>query len=390
MKTTIKLLAILALMLVTLGQHTPASAAYTENDKWRWTTAYAVFESVDPSGCIHTEVYVYAEETWSEVGLSISQYDTCIGTYLLIASGYAELADSDFRISANLDSATLKTTVDVEDYVSDSSFDVFVDLTWTGTSALGHGTSNYQGHGPGCHEISHDQMRSRAAQASGTVSDGETNFTLEPSEYGVIYSEKFADIYGCHPMTLATVSQQIAAAIGDLENYKYSGAYAGAYSVDPSGCISTSVWLSAGDVIVDPGRGSASSFMDVNVAQYDDCTHTPLLWARGDIGLAEPDFQISGNRAALHKMVTVYDPDRNLVLDDVLVDLTWKASGPLNQNVYTFQWHGPDCQQHGRETWGWREAKASGTISSAEADFTLAPSGFAEIDWDRYVVDWCD
>ena len=74
---------------------------------------------------------------------------------------------------------------------------------------------------------------------------------------------------------------------------------------------------------------------------------------------------------------------------DVLVKLTWAASGPSYQTVYNFQWHAPDCDEHGHEIYGWREGKVSGKILSTEVDLDPAQAGYADFYWDKYIVDWC-
>ena len=75
--------------------------------------------------------------TSSGVFLAISQYDFCTATQLLSADGFTDLADDDFQVFGNLMSATLNATVTVFDYVSMTSFDVYVDLVWTGAIVVG-------------------------------------------------------------------------------------------------------------------------------------------------------------------------------------------------------------------------------------------------------------
>src|SRR3990172_287632 len=120
MKTTIKLLAVLALALATLSQHSSASAG--GNFKFRGDTADAYFSRLDE--CVYTDVYVFANDginqsppgpggasSWTE--LWISQWDWCNETQLLAASGGASLAGPDFQGSGKLGSANLNATVNV-------------------------------------------------------------------------------------------------------------------------------------------------------------------------------------------------------------------------------------------------------------------------------------
>ena len=60
MKTTIKLLVVLALALATFSQHSSASAGGVF--KFKGKGASASFSSADPSGCVVTDVFVAAGE----------------------------------------------------------------------------------------------------------------------------------------------------------------------------------------------------------------------------------------------------------------------------------------------------------------------------------------
>jgi hypothetical protein len=209
MRTTIKLFAVFALLLGTFGQCRTASASEATTVRLTGKIASAYFSSRDPSGCIATDVRVSAGDNTarngpgpgspsSRVVVSINQYNLCTHTYLLSAFGFAPLADTDFQASGNLDSATLNATVNVYDSVSGSSFDVFVDLTWTGISSLHRSIFNDKREFGNCYEIRHINASWRFALASGTVSDGTTNFTPEPAEEAEIFSSKQGKIsIGC-------------------------------------------------------------------------------------------------------------------------------------------------------------------------------------------------
>ncbi len=190
MRTTIKLLVALALAFATFNQHTTAAAA--EVFKFKGQGVSAFFSSTDSSGCILTNVIIIAsedsfqtmpdsEETTSWIELAISQYDECAQTELLDAEGFASLADSDLQVTRKLDLATLDTTVNVEDEVSHTFFDVDVDLAWMGIGPLAYENIAFPFHSSGCNINSHFNGTSRPAEASGTISDGTTNFTPELS-----------------------------------------------------------------------------------------------------------------------------------------------------------------------------------------------------------------
>ena len=207
MKTTIKLLAIFALMLTTFLQHSSASA--TEVERFTVQGVGAVFTNTQ--GCILTNVNVQAYEAVNQfppenkittriVYLIIDQFDTCTNTQLLYAEGNAPVAKKDFRLAGNLDSATLNTTVALVDLQSGATFDVFVNLTWTAIGPLTRSgnNNNNQNHSPECKIHARYKDTYRPAEASGTVSDGTTNFTPEPSLVADFFTVKAGSQFiGC-------------------------------------------------------------------------------------------------------------------------------------------------------------------------------------------------
>ena len=211
MKTTIKLATVLILMLATLSPGNTASAGGGGGGTFRLKgqTANAHFSNVDQSGCIYTDVYVYASEEIvstqpgpgtpsSGASVSIYQFDACTGTQLLGADGFVPLAGPDFQASRKLDSAGLNTTVTVFDYLSGASYDVSVALTWTAISPLGRQTSQSHYQFAGCHQKYHSNGTFRFAQVSGSVSDGITDFAASLFSDATISSVKTGSVStGC-------------------------------------------------------------------------------------------------------------------------------------------------------------------------------------------------
>jgi hypothetical protein len=205
MKTTIKILIILALALATFGQHSSASAG--SNYKFRGDTADAYFSSFD--GCVYTDVYVFASDgisqsppgrggTSSGTSVSIYKFDSCSETQLLAADGFVSLAASAFQVSSKLGSAKLSATVPVYDYVSGLNLNVSVNLTWTGSGSISRQSYRSQYNSPGCKTHSSFSGTWRSAEVSGSVSDGTTNYTPVPFG-GSIASVKQGDLFiGCN------------------------------------------------------------------------------------------------------------------------------------------------------------------------------------------------
>jgi hypothetical protein len=205
MKTIVKLLAVLTLVLAGFSQHSTALAA--TNFKFKGNTADAFFSSFD--GCVLTEVSIFASEGVFKSGpgrgglssgtsLFISQFDFCADTQVLAAEGFAELSPSDFEVANRLSMATLDATVNVFDFVSGLSFDVDVDLTWTATGLSRQNVNNHFT-SPGCKVHSRFRGTSREATVSGSISDGNANFTPEAGLFGLISAVKQGDVViGCN------------------------------------------------------------------------------------------------------------------------------------------------------------------------------------------------
>jgi len=212
MKTTIKLLAVLALMLATFSQHMTASAGGGGGDgdyQFRGRSADAFFSSTDPSGCIFTDVGVFASEgvlhsqpgpagAATFISLFISQYNVCTEEQLFAADGVS-LADPDFQVDKKLNSATLNTMVNVQDALTGNTFDVDINLAWTATDPATRQRENSHFGSPGCKLHVRFNGTSRPAEASGSVSNGVTNFALSPSIVASISSTRTgAVVIGCN------------------------------------------------------------------------------------------------------------------------------------------------------------------------------------------------
>lgn len=208
MKALIKFLAVIALVLAVFGEHTAARADGTRVFKFKGKSAVAIFSS-DLSECSYSDVYVlgteelfqnppHAKTASSGVFVFISQYDACTNTELLVAEGTASLEEAGFQINRKLDSATLQATIPVYDHVSGTSFDVFVDLTWTGVGPLGHQNSTSHFHSADCSINNRSNNSFRSSEASGIVSSVSTNFTPAPAfSASLSYAQTGDVVVGC-------------------------------------------------------------------------------------------------------------------------------------------------------------------------------------------------
>jgi hypothetical protein len=197
------------LTLIVLALVLPAAVQAGYQFRFSGDTAFASFSDFD--GCVYTDVSVFATDgrqqsppgrpgksSWADI--YISRYDSCNDWVpLLSAYGGAALAGPDFQVARKLNSATLDTTINVYDYVNDNPFDVAVDLDWAGSGDLNRGRSQWQSHSGNCKFHSRWQGSWRFATASGSVSDGSTNYASQSSGYAEIQSVRSGEAaIGCN------------------------------------------------------------------------------------------------------------------------------------------------------------------------------------------------
>jgi hypothetical protein len=205
MKSTSKILAILALMLAMFSL--PESADAGNVYKFKGRTIHAEFYNVDETGCIFTNAYISASENMSQnkpgagsstsgIHVYVSKWNECTYESLVSAEAFAPLPETDYNISGSLRKATLKTTVNVTSTDSEhpESFDVFIDLAWTGSDVVSHQTSNIQTDFHACRTNQRYNNTYHFAKATGTVSDGVTNYAPVVSDFATIGSERDGQI----------------------------------------------------------------------------------------------------------------------------------------------------------------------------------------------------
>jgi hypothetical protein len=191
MRTRLLTVVSLAVVLMALALPARANGAVTLHVSFKGQTAQAEFSSTQ--GCVQTVVYVLATdgrfktdpggpEAASGAEVYIFQSDICSQSQLLAAFGFAVLAPDEFQIGQQLTAASLTATIEVSDEVSGTSFPVAVSVRWAGFGDTFSDDERYRREeAPGVWVNFHLDGTFRQATASGTVSDGTTNFTPEPA-----------------------------------------------------------------------------------------------------------------------------------------------------------------------------------------------------------------
>ena len=183
----------------------PMAASAAETSTFKGDSADAYFSYYSDDGCIDRSVSVWVAEEMEhsppgppEKGTRVQVYiftaDWCEGkqTY---AFGEQLLEGGEFQVDKKLDSASLNTTVAVteEDWSSGAqrTFDVSIQLGWTGLGEVYNGHSMYRDKVGKCMYRYRYTGSNREAEPSGSISDGVIDYAADASfSYGYLSSVK--------------------------------------------------------------------------------------------------------------------------------------------------------------------------------------------------------
>jgi hypothetical protein len=202
-------LAIIAVLAMAVSASPVHAASETSHVSFQGQTAHATFQSTDPGGCLVTSAFVLATDGRTKTGpggslaesvalVSVSQFNPCTDTQLLGADGSAVLAADDFQMDSRLTAATLDSRIELFDFVSGTSFPVDVSLAWTGSGDTVTEKSHFLLDAPGLKVNLRSSAIRRGGTATGTVTDGTTNFTPEPSAFAQLLSAKIGEVTITH------------------------------------------------------------------------------------------------------------------------------------------------------------------------------------------------
>lgn len=164
-------------------------------------TADADFISTDSSGCITSEAFVFVrngrtsqsrEDARGRVEITLLQTEDCEDRTLLEARGNAQLRDGELSFDPELGSVTLDATVQMLEAVSKNPLSADVSLTWVAIEEPVTASTRFDLEAPGRVERRARPVTRvvRLAESSGSISDGRTNFTPEPSTDAAITSSR--------------------------------------------------------------------------------------------------------------------------------------------------------------------------------------------------------
>ena len=218
--------------------------------------------------CSYTGVYVFVAEgmekfdkernrgTFADVDFFV--YDWCEGNYRS-GFGTAELNPGEFQIDEKLESATLSTTFQIEDF-EESSFPFTVDVTWSADGPLRRVKESEQFKQPGYKYTYRLNGSFRDATASGTFSLPGDSFML--SDSGQLFAAKEGHMVIVQENKLPPVIEYFSA---DPE------------IIGPGEC-STLSWSVSGDnktiLTIDQGIGNVTGQSSIAVCPEETTTYT--------------------------------------------------------------------------------------------------------------------
>jgi hypothetical protein len=179
----------------------PSITRAGQSVRFRGASAFAVFSSTE--GCVTTDVIISASkgksgtapakpETLASAFLTIFRQNTCTFETLLDISGDVQLGEKAFTGSANL--ARLRATIDVYERVSNTFFDMVVEMNWSGSGPLTRNKGHFHDKSGACLVNSHFNGTQRPAVASGSISDGTTNFSVGQSTSAMLFTDSVVEM----------------------------------------------------------------------------------------------------------------------------------------------------------------------------------------------------
>jgi hypothetical protein len=174
------------MVVAATSQVASAQSSNTEVLAFRGFSASAVFDTVE--GCIFTRVIVGGSESSApgqptgeqdSAGVNLDRRNTCTGEVLV--SGGGSGLDAKVDIAPNFSSAEVHGVVPVHESVSDRTFDVAVDVVWTGVGEIERTADHFSFVDDGVVVRVHSNSAGRHATAVGHVVGDSTEWVPDGS-----------------------------------------------------------------------------------------------------------------------------------------------------------------------------------------------------------------
>jgi hypothetical protein len=198
---------VIAIVLLLSFAVVPSTTRAGQTFHFNGESAFAIFSSTE--GCVTTDVIISGmkgrsrtspqkAETLASAFLTIFRQNTCTFETLLDISGDVQLPAKNFVGSVN--SARLRATIDVYERVSNTFFDMVVDVNWSGRGQITRNRGHFHDKAGNCKVTSNANGAQRPAVASGSISDGRTNYAVGQSTSAMLFTDAVVEIsINCPP-----------------------------------------------------------------------------------------------------------------------------------------------------------------------------------------------
>jgi hypothetical protein len=153
-------------------------------------SAFADFESSSSDGCVISDTFVQGFNNLMRPGntatqtvfVSMEKFNNCTGEFL--SGAFSQDFTGTVQFGSGLSTAAVVGAATMVDEMTSNTFSLSVNLTWQGFGATTSFFDNSHQRGPGFMFNTHFNGTTRGAAASGTISDGTTNFAASPTLNG--------------------------------------------------------------------------------------------------------------------------------------------------------------------------------------------------------------
>ena len=165
---------------------------------------------------------------------------------------------------------------------------------------------------------------------------------------------------------LAVLVLPSTARAADVYHFRGKTAVAEFYSLDPTGCITTSVTVFATESRYQnpPGSPTSGAAAEVTSYQLNSCTWESLVCGSASFPLPAGAFDIAGNlaSASLNATADVYDFCGDTT-QPVTLAITWTGEGEVSRGNSRSSYHSPGVHVSYRSSGQNRDAGASGSLT---------------------------
>lgn len=165
---------------------------------------------------------------------------------------------------------------------------------------------------------------------------------------------------------LAVLVLPSAALAADIYHFQGETASVEFFSIDPAGCIVTSVVVYANESrnMILQGPPVKRAAADVHIYQYDQCTWQSLICATGTAALPTGSLDIANNLSSASVQATIDAYDLcNGTTQPVTFAITWTGDGEVIRGRQNYSFHYPGYHTSYHQTGLFSNATATGSMT---------------------------